>query len=94
MIKQLIDPTRRTSKPMSIAKFLESRALFIKAMLDFQSQKVIIFYNMALVVDEAVQSLPENLSRHPWGFKSHRSRYTPLDSGPRFFGDYFGSLLM
>jgi DNA-binding Lrp family transcriptional regulator len=44
-----------------INKLLESRALFVKAMVDFQSQKGIIFYNLALVVDEAAHSLPETL---------------------------------
>ena len=44
-----------------ITKLLESRACFIKAMIDVQSQKGIIFYNMALFVDETVQSLPNAL---------------------------------
>ena len=44
-----------------INKLLESRACFVKAMIDFQSQKGIIFYNMALFVDETVQSLPNAL---------------------------------
>ena len=44
-----------------INKLLESRACFIKAMIDVQSQKGIIFYSMALFVDETVQSLPNAL---------------------------------
>ena len=42
-------------------KLLESRACFIKAMIDVQSQKGIIFYNMALFVDETAQTLPNAL---------------------------------
>ncbi len=44
-----------------ISKLLEARTCFIKAMIDVQSQKGIIFYNMALFVDDTVQSLPNAL---------------------------------
>ncbi len=44
-----------------INKLLESRSCFIKAMIDVQSQKGIIFYAMSLVVDETMESLPRAL---------------------------------
>ncbi len=44
-----------------ISKLLESRTCFIKAMVDFQSQKGIIFCNMSIFADETEESLPNAL---------------------------------
>ncbi len=63
-----------------ISKLLESRALFIRAMIDVQQQRGIIFYILSLVVDEAKQSrimmdLQETYREKLWFFTTLRGGF-------------------